>query len=45
MLQIKNLINVKNRPTNVIILHECTKSHTHMDYSYQEMMRTSVQTI
>ena len=30
------------RLTNFIILNECTKNHTHMDYSYQEMMRTSV---
>ena len=44
-LQINNLINVRKRPTNFIILHECTKNHTHMAYSYQEMMRTSLQTI
>ena len=43
--QINNLINVRKRPTNFIILHECTKNHTHMAYSYQEMMCISVQAI
>ena len=35
----------KERPTNFISLNDCTKNHTHMVYSYQEMMCTSVQSI
>ena len=40
--RINNLTNVRKGPTNFIILHGCTKNHTDMTYSYQEMMRTSV---
>ena len=35
----------KYKNTNFIILLKCTKSHTHMVDSYQEMMPTSVQAI
>ena len=43
--QVNHLVNVRKRPRNLIILHECSKNHTHMAYSYKEMMRTSVQAI
>ena len=43
--QINNLINVRKRPTNFISLHDSIKNHTHIAYSYQEMMCTSVQVI
>ena len=43
--QINHLVNVRKRPRNLIILHECSKNHTYMAYSYEEMMRTSVQAI